>query len=342
MKGTNVTVLGAGVIGLATALELAKEGYGVQVLADQFGEHSTSGVAGAIWFPYRIGNDPDERTYRWARDTYLSLLELGKDSPNTGVMTPLPLYYFGDDGPADRSKKPDWARGIPGEAVEWVKTRKLPDLLQRYVKVRSSECKSDGAWRLAAPIVHPERHLAWLRSQLGDRIDLVPTVTDLSTITGDFVINCTGRRARSLVPDTNLKPVFGQIVVTRDKSFPRSFAFADARETKELIYLIPRGGDVVLGGFDLELEDTDATPWTSLESPPSDGKYSGEILSRFEALGLKRPKEYSALAEWRPRHVLRVRVERKGRVIHNYGHGGAGFTLAYGCAKEILRELQKE
>jgi FAD dependent oxidoreductase. len=35
-----------------------------------------------------------------------------------------------------------------------------------------------------------------------------------------------------------------------------------------------------------------------------------------------------------------VRLEREHRgvgvVIHNYGHGGAGFTLAWGCADEVL------
>jgi D-amino-acid oxidase len=31
------------------------------------------------------------------------------------------------------------------------------------------------------------------------------------------------------------------------------------------------------------------------------------------------------------------RVEAEGAVIHAYGHGGAGMTLSWGCADEIVR-----
>jgi D-amino-acid oxidase len=37
-----------------------------------------------------------------------------------------------------------------------------------------------------------------------------------------------------------------------------------------------------------------------------------------------------------------VRLEKEGNIIHNYGHGGSGFTLSFGCAKQILQILQNE
>ena len=45
-----------------------------------------------------------------------------------------------------------------------------------------------------------------------------------------------------------------------------------------------------------------------------------------------------AKAAWRPvRTTVRVeRDPRDARVIHDYGQGGSGFTLAYGCALSVL------
>ena len=34
-----------------------------------------------------------------------------------------------------------------------------------------------------------------------------------------------------------------------------------------------------------------------------------------------------------------VRLEREGRIVHDYGHGGAGFTLCRGCAESVAALL---
>ena len=43
------------------------------------------------------------------------------------------------------------------------------------------------------------------------------------------------------------------------------------------------------------------------------------------------------------RPVVRLEIERRGnsKIVHNYGHGGAGVTLSWGCAREV-RELLLE
>ena len=63
----NITVVGAGVIGLTTALTLEEHGHDVRVVAAGTDDATTSAVAGACWFPYRAG--PPDRVAAWAADT---------------------------------------------------------------------------------------------------------------------------------------------------------------------------------------------------------------------------------------------------------------------------------
>ncbi len=58
-------------------------------------------------------------------------------------------------------------------------------------------------------------------------------------------------------------------------------------------------------------------------------------------LKIDKPNVLAERVGLRPFRKLGVRLEREqlhdGRiVIHNYGHGGAGFTLSWGCAREVL------
>ena len=58
------------------------------------------------------------------------------------------------------------------------------------------------------------------------------------------------------------------------------------------------------------------------------------ILSKARNLGLAPGRVIRDSVGLRP-YRRAVRVEREGRIVHNYGHGGAGYTLAWGCAEEV-------
>ena len=72
------------------------------------------------------------------------------------------------------------------------------------------------------------------------------------------------------------------------------------------------------------------------------------ILQRCARTLCPRLEDAQILSQWvglRPFRLGGVRIEHehykeKLHVIHNYGHGGCGVTLSWGCAKEVV-ELAK-
>ena len=65
--GADVVVVGAGVIGLTTAICLAEAGMTVLVVSAEQPRQTTSAAAGALWGPHLVGMD--QRIGRWAAVT---------------------------------------------------------------------------------------------------------------------------------------------------------------------------------------------------------------------------------------------------------------------------------
>ncbi len=82
MAAADIVVVGAGVVGLSTAISLAEAGLSTRVVAAEPPSRVTSVAAGAIWGPVRCG--PDDRCLAWAR-TGLEVLGALADEPSAGV-----------------------------------------------------------------------------------------------------------------------------------------------------------------------------------------------------------------------------------------------------------------
>ena len=164
----------------------------------------------------------------------------------------------------------------------------------------------------------------------------------------DIIVNCTGLGARTLggVNDTSLYPVRGQIVLVRnDSGGIHSLSGTDDGDT-DRTYLMARaaGGGTVLGGcYDAVNTDSAVDPnlavrimKRSVELCPAltGGKGSSEHLDIVRhAVGLRPVREGGP------------RVERETidniQVVHNYGHGGAGYQCSYGCARDAVKLVQE-
>lgn len=294
-----VTVVGAGVVGLTTALVLEERGHEVRVVAAAEGEETTSSVAAALWFPYRAG--PPDKVRAWAARTRAWLEGL----PGAAGVERLTAYDLVDEDAF--AERPWWAGDL---AVE-----------RAVAPVRGAP----PAWRYEAPRVEPARFLPWVTARLRAPVER-RVVRALDDEPGDVVVNCSGAAARALAADDAVTPLLGQVVLTDPGAVDPRVAVTDDRDADAMFYLIPRRDELVLGGC--------AIPWPPGAPPAVDARITARILAQAGALGLEVGPVRRVRAGLRPVRD-EVRLERVGRVVHSYGHGGAGYTLCFGCAEDV-------
>jgi D-amino-acid oxidase len=144
------------------------------------------------------------------------------------------------------------------------------------------------------------------------------------------VVNCAGLGSYTLVGDETLFPIRGQIVLV--EPLPTRRFILDEGDEHGSAYIVPRSSDCVLGGI------ADVGDW----SLDADGPTASAIIERCARLlpEVREAKVLGHMVGLRPgRHTVRLELEWQhagGVVIHNYGHGGAGVTLSWGCAEEAV------
>ncbi|HVY55083.1 MAG TPA: FAD-dependent oxidoreductase, partial [Thermodesulfobacteriota bacterium] len=146
-----------------------------------------------------------------------------------------------------------------------------------------------------------------------------------------IMINCAGLGAGKLCHDENMFPIRGQIVIVKNIGLERITSVDSGRQAP--IYIVPRDNDCILGGT---AEEND---WNLNVEPYTSEKIIEKCIAIEPAL--KNAEIIGHRVGLRPgRTEVRLELEEMpgGRaVIHDYGHGGAGFTLSWGCAEEVLR-----
>lgn len=310
-----VRVVGAGVVGLTSALRLAEAGHQVEVVAAELGESTTSSVAAALWYPYRA--TPTAQVTGWLARSYAALTALAADQL-AGVRLRPGRELF-----REPAADPWWRSTVP--QLERLAGEELPaGYLDGYL--------------LTVPVVDMALHLAWLGNRLGDwgaGIETRRLTTLPAALAGvDAVVNCAGLGARELAGDHLLSPVRGQVIVV--EQFGLTEWLLDQNDPERLTYLVPRADTVILGGTS---EDGDADP----EVRPATAEV---ILARCAALvpavaGARIVSHRVGLRPARPAVRLETEVLAAGPVVHCYGHGGAGVTLAHGCADEVVEHLSR-
>jgi D-amino-acid oxidase len=152
------------------------------------------------------------------------------------------------------------------------------------------------------------------------------------------LVQACGLASRALAGDGSLHPVRGQVVRVAQTGVEEWLLVSEAGPHERPLYVVPRERDVVVGGT---AQDGD---WT-LQPDPATAR---EILARAVALvpALHKAEVLGHRVGLRPARPS-VRLETvphadgsPGGVVHCYGHGGAGVTLSWGCADDVLVEVE--
>ena len=303
---SRVIVVGAGVVGMSCAIRLQQAGHQVDVVARDLPLETTSSVAAAIWYPYRAF--PFERVTAWSGATYVELERLSKDQ-DTGIR-----MVEGTELHRRRTSDPWWRNAVP--TLTRVSAMPPP-----YV---------DG-WTFRTPVVEMPLYLRWLTRVFAEGGGTLTRMA-LSALPdqGEVVVNATGLGARLMAEDKSVLPVRGQVVYVEQFGLDRWWLDGDGPT-----YVVPRSEDVVVGGTDEEGE------WSRTPDP----KVATAILERAAVLvpEVARARVLRHKVGLRPaRPQVRLEEEdvptgtsRVERIVHCYGHGGAGVTLSWGCADEV-------
>ncbi|HEX5348638.1 MAG TPA: FAD-dependent oxidoreductase, partial [Pseudonocardiaceae bacterium] len=160
----------------------------------------------------------------------------------------------------------------------------------------------------------------------------------------DLIVNCTGLDAYELAGDKDLCPHRGAVIRIDNTGevMPRitaahCVANDPSTDHQDMIFIVPRGDDrLLLGGL---VEPDEWGTDVGLDYAPI-----RDLLRRnVEFLPILTNAKLDPIdpirVGLRPFRGQSVRLEHEQGtgIIHNYGHGGAGVSLSWGCAEHVAQ-----
>ncbi|XP_070555494.1 D-aspartate oxidase-like [Ptychodera flava] len=315
----NIAVIGAGVMGLASAVRILENipRVTVTVMADKFSPNTTSDGAAGLWEPYAPGNTPEHLQQRWGDATFHHLEALLKteESSEAGVTT-VPSFHISNQP----IQEPHYSKTVYN--YRQVSTNEISKIFPQakhgiFFITILCECRMYLPWLLKR-----------FKKQGGRAIKR--HISDLGELAGqyDVIVNCAGLHARSLVNDESVHPIRGQVI--RVKA-PWIRHFVD--DYTSGCYIIPCANNVVLGGT------LQKGSWNTQPDAEDKKRIFEDCCSVYPSL-----KHAEVDYDWvglRPgRSSVRLEKEitqvsgREMKIVHNYGHGGSGITFHWGCAQD--------
>jgi D-amino-acid oxidase len=358
LNDRNVLIIGAGVIGLTTALCLRKKGFNVTITAEHFAPELTSVVAGALWEwpPAVCGYHHDqislERSKEWCMVSYRIFEKLVTDKESGVFIRPVNFYfkYHIDDNPEALHKMNEIKTYVPG-------FYRGKDLLNKEWVNHNIGLKD--AYQHLAPMVDTDVYMQWLMNKVklaGCKIiqrkicgNLQENETALlKEFNVDAIVNCAGLGSAELSGEP-MYPLRGALVrvINDGKTIPHineayCVSHDESKNEQDIVFIVPRGDNMlVLGGIaekDVWEKNINLKNYTPIRNMYNRCVEFLSIL-KHATIDSNEPVRVGL----RPFRAGNVRLEAipGTHIIHNYGHGGAGVTFSWGCAEETSTMLNK-
>ncbi len=312
MKKKKIAIIGAGISGLSCAYLLSKKNYTIDVIAKAFSPNITSNKAAAFWFPYHIRND--KRGVRWAQksyDFYVSLYNV----KSAGISVKQLIKVIGKN---IIEEDPVWINFLPEGSCSMIPESDLPEGIAK-------------AYNVAVPLIETQIFLPYLKNYLTKAgVNFIQKeINKLDEVSNEYdcVINCTALGAVKLCNDETIIPVRGQVALIETKT-----DFPIYLDNEKPLYIVPRKDAMIVGGTYEENVYDEATEPSTIQTLLNNAYAFMPELKQQKVIG-----NWAGLRPYRPT----VRVEKENNIIHNYGHGGSGFTLAFGCAEDVAGMLEE-
>ncbi|XP_028402940.1 D-aspartate oxidase-like [Dendronephthya gigantea] len=340
LRRKKVAIIGAGIIGVSTAICLQDSDPSLEltIIADKFSPNTTSDGGAGLWSCHPgkwVKGSKPEKQRQWGEGTlhYLkSIIESDIECnfemsyitgyflydhimPEEPALQDIALYY-------KRLSRDELGKlGFSSDLIDGFTTTSVMFPGTPYLRIKLKQFQKNG----------------------GEVIKRKVKSFDEFAGKFDVVVNCTGVGARELCQDEEVVPTRGYIL-KMDAPWVRHFYYIHRKQELDAglaTYIFPRFKDVIVGG----------TAQRGNCNTTVNKKETQEILdkaSEFEPT----IKKANIMEEWvglRPvrdhlrleKEIIEVKTQygskSKLQVVHNYGHGGCGLSLFWGCAEEATK-----
>lgn len=362
---SKVLVVGSGCQGLRTAIELLRKGSHVIVRSPRPPLHisTCSQGAGGYWMPFHCD---DDRVVKWSRQTLDELLPKANTEEEPVEIVPAVAFHK-QNHVYPVNTLPEWTQdtrlNFQAMSIEMLHWQNKIHGLRIPSQETLQEAGYDYSWLYFSPVVNAPKML----ENMYKEVMMHPLAVDVNVETGkefqsteqmveeavqlgcDAVVNCTGLGARTLCQDNSLVGGRGAVLQYDRNCARRMFTDGDITMTKDVImtteeppwggetdpcYIIPRGDVIIVGGTYLEGDTEHAMRPEERARLEQNAHIFG-----IDTEKAKPTKEWVGFRPCRP-SVRLEREEYEGMpLVHNYGHGGSGWTVYVGAAKEVASLL---